>query len=330
MDRKEALSQIGKHVVVDEQTQGKYIGILKDVIVEPRKPWKGLVEIVGIDQFPQQELSNIKDFFIREPIYANNEQVEIASSKISPALKTEYASYNETIINAVNELLDEYDQMIDTYNCAYEAFEEYLSKTIYKTAEEHKQIVDDYVRYTVKNVNNQPVLLDIHQGEHLPLEGCPFEFELKVKENWIKGNYISGWTFQSVKGKKYKLKEGQEMRLDKKHLDPYQLLINELEKPALNSLEKSLEVYDLAHGNVVHCHNSLLVQLLTSDNQEKFNGVNFITYQNTAITIIVQHHYERHLMENGNDKIYDRFELTTDKGKRSILTYTNEFSRDKK
>ena len=46
-------------------------------------------------------------------------------------------------------------------------------------------------------------------------------------------------------------------------------------------------------------------------------------------TVVVQHHYERQLVENGMDKIFDRFELTSNLGKRTIITYNNEFSRDR-
>jgi hypothetical protein len=87
-----------------------------------------------------------------------------------------------------------------------------------------------------------------------------------------------------------------------------------------------LERYQITHDDLVECHNSLLAQLLQSDGKKSFQGVNFLTYRGPLGTIIVQHHYERMLQDYNNDRIYDRFEITTEQGKRSISTYTNAYS----
>jgi len=79
---------------------------------------------------------------------------------------------------------------------------------------------------------------------------------------------------------------------------------------------------------LVHCYNSLIDQLFHSNAISTFQGVNFLTYQTDEQFVLVQHHFKRELgasSSNKQDTVYDRFEFTTDKGKRTIALYTNAY-----
>ncbi|WP_096200870.1 DUF2777 family protein [Bacillus sp. FJAT-45350] len=335
MNRKQAHTLIGSYVLIDEQTEGQYIGTLLQVIAEPRKPWKGIVKVASIHTLPLQELSPDGEFTLQEPLYKENEEIEVTGSKVM-FFEDEVETYQESLITSLTKEIDiqkdqlkilssllTYLQMLDP-----EKAEEYQR---FFTSDDDPEIKDtNYVYYLLNEVKNQVMLYDEDQEQYLALEGCPFEFELYYEKQWRKCHYISGMEFQLENDEVIELSPDVMLRLEKQQFEPYHLLINELEKPALESLEKSLQSFKVSHDDVVHCQNSLLLQLLHSTESKQFKGVNFITFQTKQQTVVVQHHYERTLSENDNDDVYDRFEFTTDKGQRSIVTYTNEFStRDK-
>lgn len=55
MNRKDAFHYIGKKVYIIDSVLGDYIGVLEDILLEPRKPWRGKVK-------------KLKDGFISEVI----------------------------------------------------------------------------------------------------------------------------------------------------------------------------------------------------------------------------------------------------------------------
>lgn len=330
MNRIEALNQIGKLVVIDEKTKGKYIGQLLKVKTIPKKPWRGLVKIKGVLAFPEQNWEKGITELVK-PIYEKDALIEVPGIKIHPYHNEFYGNdYETSIVLCLHSLVKEYEHLFQQNKTNLVQLQEmaikYYPNLNIKLLENERD--DRYIYYRLKQVNAKPVLVsDAHPD--LPLTDCPFEFELLVKDKWIKGHYTDHWLFESISGKKYLIRENDELRLAKKHLEPYQLLLNELEKPALQSLEKSLRNFKLNHQHLLHCHNELLLQLLTAKHKKKFSGVNFMFYQKGRTNVTVQHHYERELVENGSDKIYDRFEVTSSDGRRYIVTYTNEFSRGK-
>ncbi|MCD8500905.1 MAG: hypothetical protein LRY71_03520 [Bacillaceae bacterium] len=44
MNRKDAHNYIGKEVEVKDSVDGNFIGILEDILLEPRKPWRGRIK----------------------------------------------------------------------------------------------------------------------------------------------------------------------------------------------------------------------------------------------------------------------------------------------
>lgn len=332
MNRIEATNNIGKVVIIDEKSKGKYFGELLDVIAIPKKPWRGLVKIKGVLSFPKQNwedgISNLN-----LPIYERDEVVELAGSKIHEMEKEQIPnSYEQSIVQSVTQLVKQHDDIFNNNDEALLELQAIVKKQFpqltIKLVDKKKPLDHRYLYYTVKQVDAKPILVNENEPE-LPLTDCPFEFELQINDQWIPGHYTENWLFAGHNGKKYLIRENDSLRLAKKHLEPYQLLLNELEKPALQSLEKSLQNFQLSHKHLVHCHNELLLQLLNAVNEKNFSGVNFMFYQKGRTHITVQHHYERELVDNGSDIIYDRFEVTSSTGKRYIVTYTNEFSRGK-
>ncbi|WP_026673109.1 DUF2777 family protein [Alkalihalobacterium bogoriense] len=108
----------------------------------------------------------------------------------------------------------------------------------------------------------------------------------------------------------------------------YRFLLQELEQPSFDALEKSMATYGLSHENIWQCHNSLEPQM-QNGNRNDFRGVNFLMYKNDATVLVVQHHYERTTKHDDQEVRFDRFEMTSDTGIRSIMSYTNEFTKDR-
>ncbi|WP_078428452.1 DUF2777 family protein [Alkalihalobacterium alkalinitrilicum] len=335
MDRKQAEALVGNLVIINENDEGQYIGELKQVITAPRKPWRGLIKIISVHSLPKPTFTNRVELGV--PIYSAEEVVEIAGSKIIASPSIDVITYEEGLTSAITNEIELIIKRKQQNALIYEALTDYLrevnpaqaSSLIDKLLIEETVVPEDeYLYYTLENRNNSPILVeDLHRKE-VPLEGCPFEFELKTSRGWTKGTYYSDWTFEALSGKKYKLKEEKKLRLNKKHLEPYQLFLNELDKPALHSFEHFLKTNALSHNQVLTCHNSLIRQLLFTSEQKEFSGTNFITYQAQHDIFVIQHHYERKL-NDGIDTVYDRFELTSSTGKRSIVTYTNSFTSGK-
>jgi hypothetical protein len=336
MNRKQAQTLIGKYVLVNEQSEGQYIGELLEVVAEPRKPWNGIVRVISIETLPDQELNADGTFSFQEPIYQNDQKIEVVGSKISSHESEDVINYEQALVSALVKKVDSQKEQLQILT----SLVTYLEMLDSTKAMEYQYLVNtnehdptvknpNFIYYLLKQVNNQVLLFDEVQEQYLALEGCPFEFELLHNEKWEKCHYLFGMKFELKNKEIISLKEDVALRIEKQQFEPYQMLMNELEKPALDSLEKSLQSFQMTHEDIVHCHNSLLLQLLHSSDKKQFSGVNFITFETKQHTVFVQHHYERTLSEEDNDAVYDRFEFTTDKGKRSIITYTNQFSRDR-
>lgn len=332
MNRIEATNQIGKLVIIDEKTKGKYYGELLEVITIPKKPWRGKVKVKGVVTFPKQDWeNNVTE--LKTPIYQLDEIVELPGMKIHEyQLEQIHENYEASIQHSIQLLVKEFENIFAENEQALYDLQNIVKKHYpnipIKLVESKYKNDEHHLYYIVKQVDAKPVLVNETEPD-LPLTDCPFELQLLVNDKWITGHYTENWLFAGTNGKKYLIREDDQLRLAKKHLEPYQLLLNELERPALQSLEKSLQNFGLNHNHLIHCHNELLIQLLQANQEKTFSGTNFMFYQNGRTNIVVQHHYERELVENGTDIIYDRFEFTSSSGKRTIITYTNEFTRGK-
>lgn len=329
MNRKEANNHIGKQIRVVDPLLGCYIGELIDIITEPRKPWRGKVKIKAIEQYPVQHLSDIKEGILTRPPFANGNVYEISGSKIEPLLTDIIETdYNASLITALVNEIHHYQVEKDKISCLLNELEAELKKVDPKYELDNSSEFD-FQYYTISKDEDYVFLFDENNNQ-IPLDDCPFDFQIKVKNKWINAHYESDLFFIDSNKKRHQLKKGAQIRLHKEQFDPYNLLVNELEKPALDSLNSGLKKFRIDHDDCVNCHNTLLNQYLASEDQKLFKGVNFISYQKDSLTLLVQHHYEREIADDGEDITFDRFEFTNDQGKRLLMTYTTERSKRSK
>lgn len=326
MNRKEANNYIAKKIRVVDPLLGNYLGELVDIIAEPRKPWRGYVKIVEIEQESAKKTLDQRQRDTTPP-FVIGKTYEIAGSKIVPitAKKESPLDLEEPKITALLKKIDDFQTQKEHAAHMLTKLKAEL-KRIDPTYAFDETLDPDFKYYTVSNQKDFYYLVD-ESNNQIPLDDCPFDFQINVKGKWISVQYDAELNFIDKNQRRYQVKEQAKIRLNKDQFDPYQLFVNELEKPALDSLNSGLKKYQMSHKDCVYCHNALLNQYLASEEAKQFKGVNFISYQKSGVTLLVQHHYERDIFDNGEDITYDRFEYTSDKGKRILMTYTTETTK---
>ncbi|MDG5787537.1 DUF2777 family protein [Evansella sp. AB-P1] len=321
MDRKTAKQFIGKYVILDEGNEGQYIALLEDVIMEPKKPWRALLRIKGVYVYPDLNFENLE---LVKPKLGENDLFECSGHRVEP-LREEYTrSYNDSVTFSLKQKWDEIQQI----NQDSELLLSLIQQELRRLHAEYLIFEDGYIYYQLVKKGRKVHIYNEEKRETLPIDGCPFEFEIKVDEKWSKALYQSGFTFKLSSNREVELSKGETVRLNKSQFDPYRILINELEVPSLHALEKGLQKLGIGHEHSVYCHNSLLIQLLHSFSKDQLTGVNFISYANSKNQFVVQHYYERKMIDDGEDVMYDRFEFTSDTGERVLTTYANQFSSE--
>ncbi|ARK30373.1 DUF2777 family protein [Halalkalibacter krulwichiae] len=327
MDRNKAQKHIGKMVKINDGDAGVYAGILKEIRTEARKPWKGVVQILVVLDLPTfnpltNQLPDLK--------YKHMQVIECTGVKLSPYPEEGISpTFEQSIVLAAQTRSKSLQQDVETYDAKQQAIMSFLRQQGIDVSKADLELydnqIDDVINYTFHHDGDCYILIDENE-ERLDLKDCPFTFTWTYKDQSVRGKYEENGTFISESGERYNPKEGSTFSISKEQFDPYMILQNELEPTALLSLEKNLAHYQLTHKDLLECHNSLLTQLLSTDKKTSFKGVNFLTYKGNDELVIVQHHYERELRNYKSDRVYDRFEFTSDKGKRSIVTYSNEYS----
>ncbi|MBU9723887.1 MULTISPECIES: DUF2777 family protein [Bacillaceae] len=321
MDRNTAKNHIGKWVIINEGNQGQYIGILEEMKTEPNKPWRAIVRIKGVYVYPDFSLEKLD---LVKPVFKENERYECSGQKIDPFNESFSDGYNESLAYSLKDKWDEVHQI----NQDTEAILSLIQQELRRLNSEHLIFEASYVYYQLVKKGRSVHIYDELKRESLALDGCPFEFEIHDNGLWIPALHVKGLVFETEDGKQVELNHGSTVRLNKSQFDPYQMLLNELEEPSLHALEKGLKQLQIGHEHSVYCHNSLLIKLLSSFDEEELNGVNFISYSNDKNQFVVQHHYERGINDLGENTTYDRFEFTSDSGERILTTYTTQFSND--
>lgn len=321
MDRKTAEKYIGKHVILDEGHNGQYICTLEKMITMPNRPWRAILRIEGVLTYPE---INPDDLTLNQPLFKNREVYECSGQRIKEYHDKFHMSYEQSVNIALKKMWENFRQI----NHDTDIILAQIHQEMRKRRCEHLLFEDRYVYYKIVKKGRDIQIYDEVKREALPIEGCPFEFEVKINDNWEEALYVSDLTFELNNGKFIELEHGTTVRLNKLQFDPYRILLNELEEPALMALERGLRKLGIDHENLVYCHNSLLIQLLSAGKNDSFTGVNFISYANTTNQFVVQHHYERTIDENGEDVTYDRFEFTSDKGERILTAYATHISND--
>jgi hypothetical protein len=321
MNRQEAKAMIGKYIAVNEGSKGTYVGQLLEVITPPQSTWEGIVRITGVSAIPSIDGDALDAINL---LYAENEKIKVSGRKLTPLGKPFNGSFNESFAIALKEAWDKAQDK----NRHFEQSMSFLQQELRKLNAEHLIYEDAFVYYQLVKKGRKLYIYDEKKRESLSLEGCPFEFEIKVNNEWETAYYKKGFTFETVSHNRIELKHGSTVRLNKAQFDPYKILLNELDEPSLNALERGLEKLGVEHENSVYCHNSLLIHLLSSFNQSFFSGVNFISYATETNQFVVQHHYERTMRDDEPDITFDRFEFTSDKGERVLTTYATQLSND--
>ncbi|WP_227936256.1 DUF2777 family protein [Alkalihalobacillus deserti] len=327
MDRKKAQTLIGKFIKVDDGIAGSYTAILKEIHTEPRKPWRGVVEIKAVLKLPVFKHNNNQ---VPRLPYQEDQILEFDGAKLSADLEQAIPEpYEKSLVKSAKIFMKDLQAEQGLIEEKEKMFLTYLGDLgLDLNLIDDQQIEDektDFIEYTFHHDGDRYILVD-EQDERLDLQDCPFKISWKNKDQIVTGVYETNGSFLSDNGVRYTPKEGAVFIIAKEQFDPYVILLNELEPAALSSLEKNLAHHHLKHEDLVECHNSLLSQLLDAVGQKTFTGVNFLTYSGTKGLFLVQHHYERELHKYKNDKVYDRFEFTSEQGTRSIVTYTNEYS----
>ncbi|MDA3130141.1 DUF2777 family protein [Aliibacillus thermotolerans] len=336
MNRTEAKKHIGHTVIVDKGKEGVYYGRLEEVNTPPRKIWTGKVHIQGVVHVPHidavdslQEIKHTDQIVSGSQIHATDHFLEDLTyeESVLRAIETKIQHLYDQTMDEIEEA-EEWLKISMQYGTLASPFQEL---TLQSMTEKREEIEEPYTYYRLLSDDDIVFLLEPRSGETLVLEGCPFEFEVYHKDKgWVSVHYKNDLQFIDKKGKTYELELNDWVRIHQKQFEPFTMMLNELEVPAKKSLLYELKKFGFDPSHVVYCHNRLLLELLAAEGTTTFRGVNFITLQNQTETLHVQHHYERILYPKREDYVYDRFECTTDTGKRSIATYTNSYTKDKK
>ncbi|MDQ0205982.1 DUF2777 family protein [Alkalicoccobacillus murimartini] len=332
MDRVQAHKTIGKKVIIDEGPDGRYVGELLEVITEPKRPWKGKVKILSVLVLPQS-------MFSKGQINVNKMKYKEAQLTVISGQKIELASggiRNESFAQSIaTELRKKYQQVKkkpEGQADLLHTLEQYMNKlkAVKQRPDRAPKPVpkpsEKMAKYTLQANDSSFYFINDH-GEILPLTGSAFEFVWNHHSSWYKGIYEANGIFVSHEGQRFTAKEGDVFYMDEQQFNPYFIWKNELEPPALSAFQNSLAAFGLTDDELTHCHNALLNQLLGNQQTHEFKGVSFLTFSTPDLHVMVQHHFDRTLYKDKEDQIYDRFEFTTDKGDRSIVFYSNAFSK---
>lgn len=252
MNRKEATNYIGKHIRVVDPLLGSYVGELIEVVAEPRKPWRGKVKIITIEQYPAQNLTDRKEEGITRPPFSSGAIYEIAGSKIEPVGDIEIdVSFDESLIDSLLNEINHFQSEKNKVNSVLHELQQEL-KNIDPSYEVDDYDPLDFQYYTVHKEEDYVFIIDENNNQ-VPLNDCPFEFQIKVKGRWIPVQYDEECSFIDQKQKRHQVKVGTQIRLNKDQFDPYHIFINELEKPALDSLNNGLQKFKMTHDDCVNC-----------------------------------------------------------------------------
>ncbi|TSB46973.1 DUF2777 family protein [Alkalicoccobacillus porphyridii] len=332
MDRVQAQKAIGKKVVINEGDEGRYIGELLEVMTEPKRPWKGKVRILSVLTLPQHIISK-GQINVNKMKFKDAQVAIVTGNKIALApAHIHNESFSQSIASSLRKKYQELKKNPGDQVELLETLEQYMSKlkaVKQRPDRPHKPQSHEFekmAKYTLQSNDSSFYFINDY-GEILPLSGSTFEFAWNHHSSWYKGRYEANGVFVSHEGQRFTAKEGDVFYMDEQQFNPYFIWKNELEPAALSAFHNSLQAFGMTDEDLSHCHNALLNQLLGSQNTQSFKGVSFLTFSSPELYVLVQHHFDRTLYKDKEDQIYDRFEFTTDKGQRSVVFYSNAFSK---
>ncbi|MFB4160776.1 DUF2777 family protein [Geomicrobium sp. JSM 1781026] len=314
MNRKEALQWQGKTVIFQNDSTCSYYGVLEEIHTPQNKIWTGTILVQGVHEiFDVDAIFSLKD--------RGGERFTISGNNIHPFDGKTSRSFRGSVLRALTNL-----ENVTSANIQHlKEQKKHLQDSRLRFKNGHRQSEDPYLYFTLGYEEEEIVLIENSQKERMMLDGCPFDLEWynAKHDEWLMVLHEREWKFKLKNGKKVRLEQGAAVRIHKEQFEPFQILLNELETPAKESLASILRDFGYKRKHLVKCHNTLLRQLLHAQEEQKFTGVNFLIFEKEASSIIIQHRYERILHHIGEDYVYDRFECTSDRNERQVLTYTN-------
>ncbi|MBG9784557.1 DUF2777 family protein [Shouchella lehensis] len=336
MDRYEAQQQIGSLLVIDLGEKGTYLGELLSVLTEPKKPWRGRIQIKSVVTLPEFIFQN-ETIAIHEIPYSEDDVDTFASQYLttrSPHIHVE--SYIDSILTDLKKRYIRLKNNGAPSAVEIEALEVYIKtmtsqkrkkNRLVKSEQQDEEQTPSFVEYTF-HVKGDDYFLQDSKGEQLPLTVSHFHYTWNQQGQLVTGRYEGDGIFIRENGSRFIPNEGDLILIDKEQFNPYSIFQTELEPAALQGFEHNLALHHVSHKDLIHCYNALIDQLFHSESTTTFRGVNFLTYQTDDQFVLVQHHFKRELrsqQQPSKDTVYDRFEFTTDKGKRTIALYTNAY-----
>ncbi|AXF54931.1 DUF2777 family protein [Salicibibacter kimchii] len=314
MNRKEALENKGSTVLVDAHPDCVYYGKLLDIDTPDNKTWQGTVRITGIHSVKSANIASHLP-------YGEGEEVTLSGTKIKPFTGTFTRSYRASLLYAIRALEKE------TYRSISRLEDEkgQLQDIRLELGNKRGKVEDPYLYFNLTEEHKEIVLKEQAHNEKMLLDGCPFEMDWfdAAQNQWTKVVHERQWVFTTATGRKVRLQSKDLIRIHKEQFEPFQILLNELESPSKESLARLMHYYGFQRKHMVQCHNTLLRQLLQSEEDQHFQGVNFMTFQKNNAFLTIQHRFERILHSDRDDYIYDRFECTSERNERQVITYTN-------
>ncbi|QQK76069.1 DUF2777 family protein [Salicibibacter cibarius] len=314
MNRKEAMEYKGSTVLVNAHPDCVYYGELLAIDAPDNKTWQGTVRMTGIHSIENAHIASHLP-------YGEWEEVKLSGTKIKPFSGKFTRSFRASLLYAIRALEKETNTSIREL----ENEKQQLQDMRLELGNKRGRSEDPYLYFHLTEEHGEVVLKEQSQNEKMLLEGCPFDMDWfdSAQNQWTKIAHDRQWTFKTVTGRKVRLQTKDLIRIHKEQFEPFQILLNELESPSKESLARLLHYYGFQRKHMVQCHNTLLRQLLQSEEDQHFQGVNFMTFQKNDAFLTIQHRFERVLHSDRDDYIYDRFECTSENNERQVMTYTN-------
>lgn len=325
MNRLEAEKYLGKRIWIDKNKDGEYTGELVKIHAPKGKPWSGTIRIKTIESCPDIDGSS----GLKEPLYSENDEVTLTGSLLSP-MDEKHSSvthtFEESHVLALVEQAETIKGHLETNAQILEQIYSRLSELDQNIIESLVQQNDssDYEEFELKRIDDLYVCENKQSGQILLIDFLPIHAAIKEETNTLPLLHKKGFRFLTAENDEIQLAEGQRILIHHQQLDPYLLLKNDLQKESLGVLSKTLSQFGLHHEDVFMCHNAILQMPIDSVSSPfRISGTHFVNFHKNNMHVVLQHHFERTIDENPGYR-YDRFELTSNLGQRTVSVYTND------
>ena len=325
MNRLEAEKYIGKRIWIDKNKDGQYTGDLIQIHAPKGKPWSGTIQIKTVETCPDIDSSDR----IKEPIYRENDEVTLTGSMLSPMSEQHSSSthtYEESFVLALIEQAETIKEDVQANAQILEQIYNRLSELDQSIIESlvHENGADEYDEFVLKRFKDLHVCVSERSGLEIIMDFLPVQAIIDEENRALPLIHDKGFRFLTPENDELMLKEGQSIWIHHHHYDPYMLIRNELEQEGLQILTKTLADFGLQHEDIFLCHNAILqIPPKSVSSSTNISGTHLINFHKNNLHFVLQHHFERNYDEKPVYR-YDRFELTSNTGQRTVSVYTNE------